>query len=242
MEFSKYISQGAYHWDATMSSLIKHVAFTAGRYEIVVRQPVNWKSSLVLDIACGDGRLAAFVAVAGARFVLGVDLSRIGMIAGLKRWAKKQPHSLHRGGFAQADYQALPTATGTFDVVIAAEIIEHVPDPRMFLSKVVQPLKTNGTLIITTPYRLTEQPLDQHHVHEYYPEKLKMLMKEFFSEVNVTLSHPVWITSLYSLRGLAWPFRLLVNALSVLGHNPFLRWPLGRYAAQITLLGKGRRA
>ena len=65
-------------------------------------------------------------------------------------------------------------------------------------------------------------------------------MRPRFNRVVVTLSHPAWVTSLYTMRGAAWPFRLLVNALSISGRNPFLRWPLCRYAAQITVIGLGQ--
>jgi hypothetical protein len=66
-------------------------------------------------------------------------------------------------------------------------------------------------------------------------------MGPLFNHVSVSLSHPAWVTSLYTRPGQYRPFRLLVNALSILGRNPFLRWPLARYAAQMTVLGQGRR-
>ena len=53
-EFTKYIKDGAYHWDAASSSVEKHVAFTSGRYAVVMKQPVRWSEATVLDIACGD--------------------------------------------------------------------------------------------------------------------------------------------------------------------------------------------
>lgn len=241
MEFSKYVTDGAYHWDATSASLLQHVAFTAGRYEAVLRQSVPWPGSRVLDIACGDARLAAGVALAGTHMVLGLDLSRTGMQAGLRRWAREQPRTVDRARMVQGDGLYLPLADEAFDVVIASEVIEHVEDPRRLLCEAVRPLKRNGTLIITTPCRLTDRPLDPHHVREYFPSDLVPLMREFFDNVQVTLSHPAWVTSLYTMRGWAWPFRLLVNLLSILRVNPFLRWPLGRYAAQITIIGRHRR-
>src|SRR5437016_4742392 len=54
MTFGKYQSDGAYHWDAVSRSLARHVAFTAGRYQALLDQPVTWRDSLVLDVACGD--------------------------------------------------------------------------------------------------------------------------------------------------------------------------------------------
>ena len=240
VEFAKYLADGAYHWDAASSSLTKHVAFTSGRYAAVIQQPVKWAGSTVLDIACGDARLAAYAADAGAKFVVGVDLSHVGMTVGRDRWTQEQPKSAQRAAFAQGDGISLPVADRVFDIVIASEIIEHVNDPEVFLREASRPLKTDGAIIVTTPYRLTENPLDPHHTHEYFPGELEAVMKKFFSEVHITLTHPAWVTSLYTLHGWAEPFRWLVNALAVTGHNPFLSWPMGRYAAQITALGRGR--
>ena len=87
VEFAKYLADGAYHWDAASSSLTKHVAFTSGRYGAVIQQPVKWADATVLDIACGDARLAAYVAAAGAKLVVGVDLSHVGLVGGRVRSA-----------------------------------------------------------------------------------------------------------------------------------------------------------
>jgi ubiquinone/menaquinone biosynthesis C-methylase UbiE len=240
LEFAKYVADGAYHWDAASTSLTKHVAFTSGRYAAVIRQPVKWSGATVLDIACGDARLAAYIADAGAKLVVGVDLSHVGLKVGRDRWTREQPQTMQNASFVQGDGMALPVADGVFDIVVASEIIEHVGDPRVFLKEAARPLKENGTLIVTTPHRLTENPLDPHHTHEYFPGELESLLKGFFADVHITLSHPAWVTSLYTLHGWAEPFRWLVNALAVTGRNPFLSWPIGRYAAQITAFGRGR--
>jgi ubiquinone/menaquinone biosynthesis C-methylase UbiE len=200
---------------------------------------VNWRGATVLDIACGDARLSAYIAEAGAKLVAGVDMSHIGMVVGRKRWNGEQPQSVNSAVFIQGDGLSLPVASGAFDVVVASEIIEHVDDAAVFLREASRPLKPDGALIVTTPYRLTEKPLDPYHTHEYFPGELEQLMKGFFNDVSVTLTHPAWVTSLYTLHGWAEPFRWFVNALAVSGRNPFLSWPIGRYAAQITALGRG---
>jgi 2-polyprenyl-3-methyl-5-hydroxy-6-metoxy-1,4-benzoquinol methylase len=238
VEFAKYVADGAYHWDAASSSLTKHVAFTSGRYAAVLQQPVRWAGATVLDIACGDARLSAYVAQAGAKMIVGADLSHIGISVGRRRWMREQPDCIHRASFVQADGLSLPVAASTFDVVIASEIIEHVDDAETFLIEASRPLKNDGALIVTTPYRLTEKPIDPHHTHEYFPGELESLMKHVFNDVHITLTHPAWVASLYTLHGWAEPFRWLVNALAVMGSNPFLSWPIGRYAAQITALGR----
>lgn len=242
-EFKKYLAAGAYHWDATVASPFTHVAFTAGRYDVILRQPVTWQGSRVLDVACGDARLTAYVAAAGARSVVGLDLSLLGLTCGRRRWQREQKdRSASIKAFVRADGLKLPVAAGSFDVVIASEIIEHLEDPRSLIEEAAQAVRPSGALIVSTPVRLTDQPLDPFHVREYFPSDLEPLMQEYFSSVEVTLSHPAWVTSLYTLRGLAWPFRVLVNVLSILGRNPFLTWPMARYAAQMTLLAREPKA
>src|SRR5262249_39631287 len=163
-------------------------AFTSGRYEAVMRQNVKWHGSTVLDIATGDARLAAYAADAGAKLIIGIDLSRTGIMAGKERWRREKPDTARRAAFIQTHGCVLPVADQAVDVVIASEIIEHVNDPRDFLREAVRPLREDGTLIVTTPYRLTEQPLDPHHTHEYFPGELEKLMKEVMRNVSVTLS------------------------------------------------------
>src|SRR5262245_16860425 len=114
LEFAKYVEDGAYHWDAVSSSIAKHVAFTSGRYAAVIQQPVKWAGATVLDIACGDARLSAYIAEAGAKLVAGVDMSHIGMVVGRTRWTGEKPESVTRAVFIQGDGMTLPVASGAF--------------------------------------------------------------------------------------------------------------------------------
>jgi 2-polyprenyl-3-methyl-5-hydroxy-6-metoxy-1,4-benzoquinol methylase len=237
MEFEKYLKQGAYHWDATSRHPGRHVAFTAARYTSILQHVPNWKNQRVLDIACGDCRMSAYAASAGAR-VVGIDCSLAGIQVGKKRWQKEQPGTLSSAFFIQADGLKLPVADQSCDVVIASEIIEHVENPRAFLGQVARTIRPHGTLILTTPFRLTETPLDPFHVHEYFPNELQAIASEFFGEIDIHLSHPAWVISLFTLGGWFRPFRWTINGLSILGKNPFLHFPLGRYPGQITLIAK----
>ena len=46
---------------------------------------------------------------------------------------------------------ALPYADGTFDVITATEIIEHLENPRFFLREIARVLKPGGICVLSTP-------------------------------------------------------------------------------------------
>jgi ubiquinone/menaquinone biosynthesis C-methylase UbiE len=74
----------------------------------------------VLDIGCGRGDLCAAAAERGARPV-GIDLA-----AGMVRAAQASHPGVE---FVRADAEALPFDDGSFDAVLAAFVVNHLPAP-----------------------------------------------------------------------------------------------------------------
>lgn len=97
----------------------------------------------VLDVGCGAGLLAEPLTRLGAT-VTGVDASEAAIAA-----AKE-----HAAGSGLAiDYRVGSTnslAAETFDVVLAMEVVEHVPDLDAFVAEVVAHLKPDGFFIAAT--------------------------------------------------------------------------------------------
>jgi 2-polyprenyl-6-hydroxyphenyl methylase/3-demethylubiquinone-9 3-methyltransferase len=91
----------------------------------------------LLDVGCGGGLLAPHVH--GYRHV-GVDLSE----AGLAVAAEHGVQAVH------ADAAALPFPDGTFDVVVAGEILEHVTDLDGTVAEALRVLKPGGTFVCDT--------------------------------------------------------------------------------------------
>jgi SAM-dependent methyltransferase len=52
----------------------------------------------------------------------------------------------------QSDAAALPFPSAGFDVVICAELLEHVPEPRRVVFEAARVLCPGGTLVITAPF------------------------------------------------------------------------------------------
>jgi 2-polyprenyl-6-hydroxyphenyl methylase/3-demethylubiquinone-9 3-methyltransferase len=95
--------------------------------------------ALLLDVACGGGLLAPHVREAGYRHV-GVDVSPTAV-----RVARD-----HGVGVVHADALRLPFRDGTFDVVVAGEVLEHVADHEGAVAEACRVLRVGGTLVIDT--------------------------------------------------------------------------------------------
>lgn len=99
----------------------------------------------ILDIGCGNGSLSNLIAKQGYE-VIGIEDS----ISGVATANQNFPDCkfIHASVY-DIPYDALG---GAFDVVISAEVIEHLLYPRELIKSAKKCLKPNGTLILTTPY------------------------------------------------------------------------------------------
>lgn len=95
----------------------------------------------ILDLGCGEGYLTYALRKAGYTCV-GVDLSETVVARARKRFG-------HDDWFATTDEMPRHGA----DLVLALEIIEHVPDPVRFLHDATKLLRDGGTVVATTPNR-----------------------------------------------------------------------------------------
>ncbi len=59
--------------------------------------------------------------------------------------------------FSEADATSLPENMGSFDVVMAANVICRLPDPEAFLQRTASLVKPGGQLLLTTPFTWSEE-------------------------------------------------------------------------------------
>ncbi len=62
-----------------------------------------------------------------------------------------------RVSFSVVDATALPEDIGSFDIVLAANLICRLPDPDAFLSRAAFLVKPGGQLLLTTPFTWLEE-------------------------------------------------------------------------------------
>ena len=115
-----------------------------GLEEPIVRAAVGDVRGLtVLDLGCGTGRHALWLAAAGAT-VTAVDFSD-GMLAE----ARKKPGANLVRWVAHDLHTPLPFADGTFDRVVSGLVLEHLHELDGFFAEARRVLKAGGRAVIS---------------------------------------------------------------------------------------------
>jgi len=110
---------------------------------ILSRIPEN--ATRILDVGCGNAWVAAAFANTN-KTVFSMDVSLTNPAKALQKYPFAEHYAL------VGDVYALPFRDNQFDAIIAAEVMEHTPDPAGFIKRLLRVLKPGGTLLITTPY------------------------------------------------------------------------------------------
>lgn len=133
----------------------------------------------VVDAGCGEGYGSDRIAAA-ARLVVGIDYDT----ATIAHVAARYP----RVRAVRGNLVALPLASGSADVLASLQVIEHLWDQPAFLAECHRVLRPAGTLLLTTPNRLTFSPgnvaLNPFHVRELSPDELVELVEAAGFEVS----------------------------------------------------------
>jgi SAM-dependent methyltransferase len=108
----------------------------------------------VLDLGCGGGRHAFECLRRGAAVVaLDADLVELKGVSGLMA-AMADAGEAPAGASSmetQGDACRLPFPDASFDRVIAAEVLEHLPDDRTALTELARVLRPGGRMAVTVP-------------------------------------------------------------------------------------------
>ncbi len=130
--------------------------------------------AVVLEAGCGEGYGADLLAEV-AKLVVALDYEPLTTAHVRARYPRLD---VLRGNLA-----ALPMASASVDVIANLQVIEHLWDQVGFLTECARVLRPGGTLLLTTPNRITfspgqDRPINPYHTRELNPDELAELLVE----------------------------------------------------------------
>ena len=226
--YIEHYHRDAIHYDyfQESSGAVKHHERRLREY--IVSQ-VRKEKGIILDVGCGNAWVARTFCPAGYP-VISFDLA----IKNTSEAIMRYPFENHAA--VTGDVFSLPFRPGSFDIIIASEIIEHVTEPALFVVHLFRLLKPGGTLIISTPYKEKieyslcihcNQPTPKSaHLHSFdensllsYFEGLEVTETRYYRFANKALIHLRTHPLLQHFGFISWKF---IDQLS----NRIYRHPL----------------
>lgn len=170
----KYFNQFPDYFDISKSK------FQQYRVKNVFNIYTPLPSDTVLDMGIGWGTFT-FSTAQFCKFVIGIDYSFTSALLCSRRLHDQPKMNIQ---LACADVQAVPIQTGSFDVVISADLIEHLYPAQFegFLNECARLLKKQGKLVLWTPHdghwaewmKKNRLFLDSHESHVDYKSMSKI--------------------------------------------------------------------
>lgn len=122
---------------------------------------IEFSGKDLLDLGCGFGGYSKAFLDAGAN-VIGLDLSPI--------------NTQDKIPMVSGDALSLPFINNSFDIVICASLIEHIPEPFLLLKEIYRVLKSGGLLYLSFPPFYS--PVGGHQFSPYHllGEKIALVL------------------------------------------------------------------
>lgn len=178
-----------------------------------------------LDVGTSTGTNLRMLRDLGFADVEGLDLSE----EAIRYCAEKALGEVHEG-----DICAMPFPDGSFGLVLATDVIEHVADDRLALAEVARVLKPGGVAIVTVPAFQTLYGLQDRvaqHRRRYLKQDLVEKIRDSGLEIggvyyfNYLLFVPIWLA-----RRVIDLFGARLDSEAEL-NSPAVNWILGRIFA-----------
>ena len=126
------------------------------------------------DLGFGPGVLSTFILQQKFLWTgCGVDISQHCLHHAQRLLEKKEV--LERSKLSLGDVRTLPYPDNTFDLIVAVEVLEHIPDPEAGLTEAMRVLKPGGYAITALPVQL---PLLMHLYDFDTPDEVLALYKK----------------------------------------------------------------
>lgn len=168
----------------------------------------------ILDAGCGTGAMLDVYRQWPDTIATGADLSP---------HALGFTHSRGHNRLVGADLTCLPFKSGSFDVVSALDVVEHVPDDAKAIAEISRVLRPGGILVGSVPaYQFLWGPHDEalHHCRRYTGPQFRDVIQQSGLRVEkltflLTLLFPLAVAARLSSRG-----KKAANAAAVLPKVP----------------------
>jgi SAM-dependent methyltransferase len=162
----------------------------------------------IIDIGCGGGGMMNFLRQRGIKDVSGIDVSPEAINYCNKRGLTE---------VVVADAQKnIPFPSGTFDVVMASDVLEHLQDPLLALGEWKRLLKPGGHLVVFVPafmFLWSKHDDINHHVARYTQKSLFALAEK---QGLIPTQSSYWNSFLFV------PYLLLIKLKQALNKNGYI--------------------
>jgi SAM-dependent methyltransferase len=162
-----------HEYDAMHALELTHWWFRGRRRVLVDMLRQALRSSIefprILDYGCGTGGNTFAYAPFGA--VVGIEPD-----PGAVRLA----HTRGQAHYCRSNGTSLPFRPGSFDAVLASDVLEHIEDHRQAVSEITRVLRPGGAAIITVPahqWLFSRHDIALHHFRRYSKTRLRQLLE-----------------------------------------------------------------
>lgn len=181
--------------------------------EKVTKTILSLAPKLILDFGCGDGYLTLRLLQLDEHLknikVVGVDISDRALM-----FAKAFCGDSERAAFYRS-ISEIPQSLLPFDVVIAMEVLEHIPQDNLpnVVEQIWKALRHDGWFVVSVP--TTNVALNPKHYQHFSLDSLQAALGERFILLTYEYVHR---------NGLAWALirRVLVNRLAIVNNKLLL--------------------
>jgi ubiquinone/menaquinone biosynthesis C-methylase UbiE len=154
---------------ALQPSAVARLKFIRG-----IVKAISLERAVVADLGCGSGLILCDILALKPRWSgHGLDISSAA-VNYARRLAEHKRLS-ERTQFRVGDISQLPFADKSLDLIVASEVIEHMPEPQAVIDEIARVLRPGGQLILT-------MPLESHtpaHIHALScPEDFRSLCEK----------------------------------------------------------------
>jgi 2-polyprenyl-3-methyl-5-hydroxy-6-metoxy-1,4-benzoquinol methylase len=141
---------------------------------IQLLQPQLREESELLDLGCGAGAFSRRVRALGVKAIHCCDGGVFGDVASQFLFRQLNLN------------QPLSFATGSFDLVVSLEVVEHIENPRAFVREIHRVLKPGAAVLLSTPN------------NESFTSLLSLALRGYFSAFS-SQNYPAHITPLLEI-------------------------------------------